>query len=271
MKINFSCILSVYNRKDLYNSFEYVIQSVFQNTVTPKFMYIVVDGPVNAQFKKKILQERKKNKYIKLIWLKKNVGEAQALNKIIPKIKSEWIVKLDGDDLSYKFRFEEQQKYMKKNYDLIGGHVDEIDRDSGKKYIKNLPLNFRDIKKYARYRNPFNHMTVAYKKSTFLKLGGYPEIFLKEDYALWALFIKNNCKIINLKQSLVRVHDLNYIKRRGGLRYIFAEIKLQKHLAHCNISNLFFAIVIGFLRSLIFFFNYNIKSFIYKFFLRSIK
>lgn len=272
MKIDFSCVLSIYNREDLYNSFKHVIQSVFQNTVTPKFMYIVIDGPINDQFKKKILQEKKINKYIKLMWLKKNVGEAKALNKIIPRIKSKWIVKLDGDDLSYKFRFEEQLKYMRKNYDLIGSHVDEIDKDTGKKYIKNLPLNFRDIKKYARYRNPFNHMSVAFKKSIFLKIGGYPEVFLKEDYALWALFIKNNYKIINLKKSLVRVsYDLNYIKRRGGLRYIFAEIKLQKHLVHCNINNFFSAIFIGFFRGFVFLLNYKIKSLIYKFFFRSIK
>jgi hypothetical protein len=51
--------------------------------------------------------------------------------------------------------------------------------------IKTVPTTHEDIKKFAQKRCPFNHMTVAYKKSVITELGGYQHHLFMEDYNLW--------------------------------------------------------------------------------------
>ena len=41
-------------------------------------------------------------------------------------------------------------------------------------------------------------MTVGFKKSSIIEVGGYPELFLKGDYGLWIKLIAFKKKIINL-------------------------------------------------------------------------
>ena len=266
----FSCVMSIFNRIDLFDEFENTVKSVFENSITPDRFHIVVDGPISDKFKKKIFNVKKKYKLIKIHWLKYNVGEAKALNKIIPLIKSEWIVKVDGDDLNLKNRFSEQLKYMKKNYDLIGSNILEEDKVNNQFYKKKLPNSFERIKKFAKYRNPINHMTVAFRKKNFMKVGGYPDICLREDYALWALFIKNNFRIININKYLViaRVNHKFHI-RRGSGKYIQSEFQLQKHLVSCGINNFLYASIIFILRSCCFTLSPKIRAIIYKLMLRT--
>lgn len=268
-KIQFTAIMSIFNRDDLNNLFYETVNSVIKNSIKPNYFYIIVDGPVSQKFKKKIIKVQNKYKIIKIFWLKKNIGEAKAINKILPKVLTEWIVKVDGDDFNYPDRFQELKKYMVKGYDLIGSNICEVNEKNRILYKKKTPSHFQQIKRYSKFRNPFNHMTVAFKKVSFLKVGGYPDIYLKEDYALWALFIKNKFKLINIDKVLVRakIND-NFYLRRGGLKYIISEIKLQKHLVNCGINNFFESIVIFFARAILLSLNSNLKKLIYKILLR---
>jgi len=260
--------MSIFEREDLKNNFDKVIKSVFNNSALPELFHIIIDGPVSLEFKKKIMSICNKNQKIKTYWLKKNIGEAKALNKIIPKIKTQWLAKVDGDDYNYKNRFKEQIKYIKQGYDLIGSYI--IEKKNNKMVLKKkVPINFKKIKFYAKFRNPINHMTVMFKKSAFIKVGGYPNIYLKEDYGLWANFIKHNYKIININKYLVvaSVGEGFYI-RRGGWKYIKSEINLQIHLIRCNINGFFWGAIILFLRCIALSVNPNLRSMIYKMFLR---
>ena len=112
-------------------------------------------------------------------------------------------------------------------------------------------------------------MTIAVKKKIILKVGGYPNIYLKEDYALWALFIKNNFKLMNINKCLVRARiNENFYIRRSGLKYIISEIELQKHLIKCGINNFFESIIIFFVRATLLSFHSKIKKLIYRSILR---
>ena len=104
-----------------------------------------------------------------------------------------------------------------------------------------MPENFYDIKKYIKMRNPFNHMTIFFKKDLALKYGGYPDLFSKEDYGLWAFFVAHKRKVINLNKPLVKATtDENfYTVRRGGWKYLKSEFNLAKHLLSLKINNIY--------------------------------
>jgi hypothetical protein len=266
--LQFTCVLSVFDRRDLFLNYERVIHSIFKNTILPNFFYLIVDGPISYNFRKKINLSKKKFK-IKVFWLKNNIGEAKAYNKIIKKVKTPWVFKCDGDDFCLPNRFQQQIKFMKKNYDLIGSHIKEINQRKDIISIKRVPLNETDIRKYAKYRNPFNHMTVAYKTKAFLAVGGYPNVYLKEDYCLWVKFIYYRYKCININKFLVHATvNEDFFKRRSGLKYIISEFYLYKFLKKFKINYFLEGIMIFLLRVLLISTNSYFKKIFYKIFLR---
>ena len=87
---------------------------------------------------------------------------------------------------------------------LCGGQIIEI--ADGKKFYRNVPSSMTEISKFIRLRNPFNHMTVMYKKSAIIKAGKYPNILYREDYALWVKLFSMNKKLKNLNENIVFVN-----------------------------------------------------------------
>ena len=127
-----------------------------------------------------------------------------------------------------------------------------------------------DIRRYAAYRNPFNHMTVAYRTDLALRCGGYPNIHLKEDYALWALMLASGARALNLPDILVlATAGREMYRRRGGLRYALAEIALQRHLVRNGLKSPPAALLQGLARSIVFIFPSFIRGWIYEKILRN--
>jgi hypothetical protein len=127
----------------------------------------------------------------------------------------------------------------------------------------------QEIVVYARYRNPFNHMTVAYRSRLARICGGYPQIHLKEDYALWASMIGAGAKTQNLPDPLVHATaGVDMYRRRGGLRYALAEINLQRHLVRCGLKGTTSAALHGLLRASVFLMPAVLRGWIYEKYLR---
>ena len=70
-----------------------------------------------------------------------------------------------------------------------------------------------------RFRDPFNHPTVVYRRSAVLAAGGYTDMALMEDYLLFARMVDGRRRPANLAEPLVyyRVGAGAYA-RRGGPR-----------------------------------------------------
>jgi len=264
--LDFTILLPVYDRDDLCNNFEKVIESIYSNSIKPDNLFVLVDGNLNNNFNIKINICQKKFNF-KVIRSEK-IGLAKILNKGIQEVKTFWIGRMDGDDLCEIDRFKNSIKYMKEDYDLFGGQIIEID-NFNEKNKKKVPINENDIKKIIKYRNPFNHMTVFYKTKIVKKLGGYPNLYLKEDYGLWCKMIGSGAKVANMPFVVVKAKTgNNFFIRRGGLKYIVSEFYLQKILLENKLTNLFFATLIFILKSIVYILPVNFKKFIYKKLLR---
>ena len=50
-------------------------------------------------------------------------------------------------------------------------------------------------------------MTVFYKTKIVKKLGGYPNLYLKEDYGLWCKMIGSGAKVKNMPFVVVKSKD----------------------------------------------------------------
>ena len=265
--MKFTLLLPVYQRNDLQDRFRSVMESILNNSLQPNQILICIDGTLSDDFLQ-IVNSYKHINYYEVHQFNK-IGLSMILNHGIELSKNEWIVRADGDDINSLDRFFILSKYMAQNYDLIGSYVIDRDEKNNKDFIKKLPLDFNTIKAYAKYRNPFNHMSVAFKKSTVEELNGYPHLYLKEDYGLWIKMISYNCKLINIPDKLVYVNaNSDMYSRRGGFQYIKSEIELFKFKIKFKISNSIEAFLILIMRSAFIIFPNIFKIFLYKKFFR---
>lgn len=260
-KNEFTVLMPVYDSFHITSRFDSAINSVYTNTLKPKTVIIIANGKLSKKFKIKLLKIKKKKKF-RLYFLKK-ASLHEALNYGLKKINTPWIIRADGDDINNKNRFKILSNYFEK-YDLIGSYVDEVDENNKLQRIKKVPILQKNIIRYARFRNPFNHMSVAFRSEIVKKVGYYPHIYLKEDYALWAKLIQSNAKMINLSKRLVMAYSgSNMVMRRSGYKILFSEIMLQKLLYDTKINSIFLSFASFTVRFLFLLAPFQIKKILY--------
>jgi hypothetical protein len=88
-----------------------------------------------------------------------------------------------------------------------------------------------------RFRDPFNHPTVVYRKSSVLAAGGYTDMALMEDYLLFTRMVETGARPANLAEPLVcyRIGAGAYA-RRGGRRLLRSELALQRRFRMLGIT-----------------------------------
>ena len=152
---------------------------------------------------------------------------------------------------------------LSQGYSLCGGAICEKDMQGNLLAVKRCPSDHEDILNYARRRNPFNHMSVAYELKAAIAVGGYPDIYLKEDWGLWALLIEAGAKTINSQEIFVdATADINMYRRRGGVKNIISEYFIQKFLVSHLGKSIFSAFTDFFIKMLFFFTPTQMRGFI---------
>jgi len=242
----FSVLMSLYYKENKKNLDECLL-SLEKQTLTPSEIIIVYDGPIPNELNK-IVEKYKETLNIIVVFIESNIGLGLALNTGLEYCNYEIVARMDTDDICEPSRFEYQIPYFKdNNLDLLGSSVIEFNDRTNKTREKKLPLNSNEIFKYSLFKNPFNHMSVVFRKTSVKKVGGYKHHLYMEDYNLWLRMISNKYKVENSSLNLlrVRVND-DMILRRKGFLYIKSEyilFKLKNNLFPGNkILNLIFFI-----------------------------
>lgn len=238
---SFSVLMSVYkNENPLY--LDKSLSSIESQTIIPDEIILVEDGPVSLEIKKVISKHKKsfKNNFKNII-SKRNRGLGAALRLGTKYVSTEWIARMDSDDISLPNRFEIQLLEIQKHPQLsvIGGQVAEFMGDTQQIVgYRKVPLSQKLIRNFSKWRSPFNHPTVMINKSTLQSVGGYISYGNLEDYYLWARIIASDYAVKNVKDvlTLMRVDNGMY-SRRGkisNIKYIFS---LRKYLRTKKIIN----------------------------------
>lgn len=238
----FSVLISVYN-KESPKYFEEALKSIWDfQTLKPSQIVIVKDGPLNLELNLTI-EKFSENAPVKLIEFEHNMGLGIALAEGLKRCDNDLIARMDSDDIASPNRFEKQINYLKSNPDisLLSSHIAEFINDpSMTTSIRKVPIANSDILKFAKKRNPMNHMVVMYKKSAVLDAGNYQPFPGYEDYYLWVRMLLKGYSAANLNDNLVyaRIGN-NMIARRQGIKFFNEEIRLQKEFLRLHFINVF--------------------------------
>ncbi len=145
------------------------------------------------------------------------------------------VARMDADDIAPLERCELQLRAFAQNDELalVGGVSAEFTNDFNDiSAYRRLPEDYESILKFARYRNPFNHSSVMFRRSAVLTVGNYsPVLFGCEDYDLWYRVLAAGYKAINLPDVLLysRVGN-DLIRRRQNPNNTASYFKVKKKM-----------------------------------------
>jgi glycosyltransferase involved in cell wall biosynthesis len=226
----FTLLLSVYDgdRPDfLQRAFR---SAVDDQTVRPDQVVIVRDGPVREELAACLDGFQAGSPVpVTLVPLERNVGLGPALDSGLAASWHDVIARMDADDVAMPHRFEVEIPLIAEA-DIVGAglleFVGDIDHVVGQRVP---PTDPEQIRSYARMHDPFNHPTVVYRRAAVLAAGGYGDLPLMEDYALFARMLQNGARPVNVAEPLVyyRVGATSF-KRRGGTDLLRSELRLQR-------------------------------------------
>jgi len=231
--LGFSVLMSIYKGEDQ-NYFNSALQSIWDfQSLRPNEIILVQDGVLTKSLHRVIESWKKKigNSLI-VVCLPKNVGLAKALNKGIEHCKYELIARMDTDDISLPNRFEVQYNYMNNNENIsvCGSYIEEFHNEEDKGCVIRYPIKNRNIYKFSKLRSPICHPACMFRKVDILKVGGYPNLRLGQDYGLWILLLSRGFLLSNIPKVLLKLRVAgNFMSRRGyeSLKYEVKIIRLQ--------------------------------------------
>ena len=113
--VDFSVLMPVY-KNDKPADFRVAVESIsVKQTVKPKEILIVVDGPVPDVLRETIQQVERDIQGVKVEWCAVNRGLGLALQYGMERVSNEIVARMDSDDIALPDRFEKQLARFEQN------------------------------------------------------------------------------------------------------------------------------------------------------------
>lgn len=128
------------------------------------------------------------------------------LNLGLLHCRSNYVARMDADDISHPERIEQQIKFLDQNNSVVicGSSYRLIDNED--KIVGNVvaPNSHKRIVRRFFFTNPISHPTVMFRKDIILNLGGYLGGKYAQDYDLWLRVAREtNYEFRNLDEFLL--------------------------------------------------------------------
>jgi len=191
------------------------INSILSQTYGDFDFLIIDDGSTDGS--SEIIQKYKAlDNRIAVITHDRPLGLGVSLNEGVLKATTQWIARMDADDVSINDRLQKQISYIENNnVDVIGGWAMDIDEDGCDIDVRRVPSSQSEIYKYV-WTCPFIHPSVVFKRESILKVGSYPLIGRRQDYDLWFRCVAAGLKMANLPEVLIKYRQTgDYYKKNN--------------------------------------------------------
>lgn len=234
-----SVLMSVYKKENpVY--FKAALESILNQTLQPDEIVVIKDGPLTTELEDVLMVVLRQLKdagskiNLRTYQFEENVQLGRALRKGVELCEQEFVARMDTDDIACPERLKRQYEYMQAHPRVaaLGGYIEEFCDDNSFSNVKTMPIGLKELRSYAKFRNPLNHMTVMFRKEAVLMVGNYRHYPFLEDYDLWSRILAMGYDIENLPEVLVRARVGNELYgRRGGFGYCkrYLELRNEQH------------------------------------------
>ena len=211
-----SVLMGVYNCA---STLQDSLNSLYAQTYKEFKIIICDDGSIDDTLK---IAEENADKYNNVIVIRnsKNMGLNYTLNHCLQYADTEYIARMDGDDLSIPERFEKEIEFLDKHpeYAVVSSpmiyfdEVGEFRRGKGN----------GEVDKYSFvHGTPICHAPSMSRTNVIKAVGGYSvsdKLLRVEDYHLWFKIFAAGYKLYMLNECLYKMRDdRNAVRRRNWL------------------------------------------------------
>src|SRR3984957_12572415 len=202
--------------------------AVYDQTLRPDQVVIVRDGPVRDELATCLDDLRATSPVpVTFLPLERNLGLGPALDRGLAAAWFDVVARMDADDISMPSRFAVELPLMQ-DADIVGSGLLEFIGDTDVVGQRVPPIGADRIRRYARIHDPFNHPTVVYRRSAVQAAGGYGDLPMMDDYALFARMLADRAPPVNVGEPLIYYRvGTEAFKRRGGAGLLRSEVRLQ--------------------------------------------
>ena len=209
---NFSVIIPVFNAASTIHE---CLASLSNQTLQPSEIIIINDGSTDSTLKKISTFKRTSDISIRIIQNSNNSGICTSLNRGLEQAKTDWIARMDADDVCRSDRFEKQFEYIKRHRLSVCGSYIQCFNEDADLDIVTYPVTDTGIRNSMLFCCPLAHPTVIFSKRHLgnLKYDGKFEGI--EDLALWInIATKDEIRFGNVPEPLLRyrVTETQYSK-----------------------------------------------------------
>ncbi|PAE38165.1 glycosyltransferase [Bacillus sp. 7884-1] len=215
-------LMSMYNTPE--EQLRKAIESILNQTFT-NFEFLIINDATKDNGVE--IVESYKDSRIKLEHNEQNLGLERSLNRGLILAKSDYIIRMDTDDIAYPNRIEKQMGFALEHpeYSIISSRADYFDEDG----VYGTSKRTGEVQKNDfLFGTPFIHPTICLKRNDVINSGGYPLFSRCEDYAMQMNMYANGYKGYVMDDVLLkyRLDSNGYKKKKFKDR--FNEIKVKE-------------------------------------------
>lgn len=216
MEYRVSIIMGIYNCE---NTLDEAIQSLLDQTNQQWKLIMCDDGSKDNTYKKaKSYAEQYENI---LIQNDKNMGLNYTLNHCLEYVDTEYVARMDADDISLPTRLEKEINFLDDHheYAIVSTPMIYFDEHGDFRVGKG---NGEVIKSDFIKGTPFCHAPCMVRSEAYRKVKGYTvaeKLLRVEDYHLWYKMYLYGYRGYNLKEPLYKMRDDRDAKNRRKYKY----------------------------------------------------
>ena len=234
---NVSIIMPYFQkRKYVTSSVNSVLNQSYKN-----FELIIIYDDNNKNDLNLISKIKNKDKRIKLIINKKNLGVGFSRNIAIKKSKGKFIAFIDSDDLWKKNKLKKQLNFMIKNkynfshtsYDIVNNNI----LSNKKKIAKDL--TYQELLKSC----DIGLSTVIIKKN-LIKKNLFPKLKTKEDFVVWLKIAKQIKLLRGFKEILCSWQNTDNSLSKSSIQKILDAYRVYKFYEKFNTLKSIYSVIL---------------------------
>jgi glycosyltransferase involved in cell wall biosynthesis len=187
-----------------------------------EFEFIIVNDGSKDKTREILNRYERQDERIQIYSNQKNVGIVDSLNRGLEKARTDYVARMDADDVCRISRLGEQYHYLEnhKDYVLVGTQANLMDGDGNRSGETRLPTLDTDIRKELFYgRNIIFHSTVMFRNVFSFSYRSYA--YPAEDYDLWLRLLKKG------KAGILNERLMDYRLNPAGISFLNAYQQLE--------------------------------------------
>ncbi len=166
---------------------------------------------------------------LRLVHHESSQGVARSINDGLAQSDSEFVARLDSDDLAQPERLARQLEFLRANpqVGVCGTHVLVFSREHEQSFVLNHPTGSAAIRTALVQRCAIAHPSVMLRRQVFELAGTYDVRFdFAEDYELWCRASLLGVQFANIAEPLT-----HYRKHAGQVSHQKAQLQYERDMA----------------------------------------